>query len=246
VVDFINEVEEELRKDDYNRLLKKFGPAIGVVLTLIVAGAGYMEYRKYADKNKSRAVAAVYTAADTQLDTGQPDAAELAFADLGKNDHTGYAGLALMRAAAISLDEGDVDGAVKYFDEAAEKFALPRHKQLAQLKAAYLLVDQGAYTDVLARLPALAEKNAPYEFLAYELWGFAYAETGDIDKARDKFGFLTSVPGVPTPIKARAEQSMALLSTKSSLAAPAPLAPPAEEIPSEPETPTQEDATNED
>ena len=38
MVDFINEVEEELRKDDYNRLLKKYGPLIGAVLSLIVAG----------------------------------------------------------------------------------------------------------------------------------------------------------------------------------------------------------------
>jgi len=26
VVDFINEVEEELRKDEYNRLLRRYGP----------------------------------------------------------------------------------------------------------------------------------------------------------------------------------------------------------------------------
>ena len=48
MVDFINEVEEELRKDDYNRLLKKYGPAIGIVLFLIIAGTGFLEYKKYA------------------------------------------------------------------------------------------------------------------------------------------------------------------------------------------------------
>jgi len=237
VVDFINEVEEELRKDDYNRLLKKYGPVIGVVLFLIVAGTGFMEYRKYADKKKAQSVSAVYTAADKQLDEGRPDDAVAAFADLGASGPNGYAGLSLMRAAAIREDQGDVLGAVKFFDQAAEKFTIPRHKQLAQLKAAYLLADQGAYADVIGRTTALAETDAPYEFLARELLGYAYSESGDKSSAREQFAYLTSIPGVPTSVKQRAEQSMALMGTKAALSAPQPI--------TEPATPTQEDATDE-
>jgi len=213
-----------------------------------------MEYRGYAKEKKAQSVAAIYTAADTQLDNGQKDEAVAAFADLGNTGPGGYAGLSLMRAAAIRHDQGDIQGAIRYFDQAAEKFSKPRHKQLAQLKAAYLLADQGAYSDIIARLPPLAEKNAPYEFLSRELLGYAYVESGDSTSAREQFAFLTSVPGVPQNVKARAEQSMALLSTKASLAAPKPLENPIPEItpetpgetPLEPDTATQEDATNED
>lgn len=240
MVDFINEVEEELRKDDYNRLLKKYGPAIGVILFLVVAGTGYLEYRDYAKGKKASAVAAIYTAADTKLDSGQPDDAVTAFADLGATGPEGYAGLALMRAAAIRQDQGDALGAIKYFDQAADKFSIPRHKQLAQLKAAYLLADQGAYSDVIERLGPLAETEEPYEFLARELLGYAHAESGNASAAREQFAYLTSVPGVPSTVKQRAEQSMALMSTTASLAAPTPIENP------EPETVTQEDVTNED
>ena len=147
MVDFINEVEEELRKDDYNRLLKKYGPAIGVVLFLIVAGTGYMEYRKYAADKKAQAVSAIYTAADKQLDDGKPDEAVAAFVELSSTGPEGYSGLSLMRAAAIRQDQGDPISAVRFFDKAAEKFSVDRHMQLAQLKAACLLADQGAYSD---------------------------------------------------------------------------------------------------
>lgn len=246
MVDFINEVEEELRKDDYNRLLKKYGPAIGVVLFLVIAGTGFIEYRKYAADKKAQAVSAVYTAADTKLDEGQADAAVTAFVDLGQTGPEGYAGLALMRAAAIRQNQGDTLGAVQYFDQAADKFTTLRHKQLAQLKAAYLLADQGAYSDVIARVTPLAETEAPYEFLARELLGYAQSESGDASAAREQFAYLTSVPGVPATVKQRAEQSMALMSTKSSLAAPQPLTNPQLETPTEPETATQEDVTNED
>ena len=240
MVDFINEVEEELRKDDYNRLLKKYGPAIGIVLFLIVAGTGFMEYRKYAKSKKAQAVSAIYTAADSKLDNGQEDEAVTAFADLGDTGPEGYAGLALMRAASIRQDQGQALEAIRFFDQAAEKFSLPRHKQLAQLKAAYLLADQGAYADVIARLTPIAETEAPYEFLSRELLGYAHAESGDAASAREQFAYLTSVPGVPNTVKQRAEQSMALMSTTASLSAPAPI----EKI--EPDTATQEDVTNED
>ena len=244
MVDFINEVEEELRKDDYNRLLKKYGPAIGAVLFLIIAGTGFLEFRKYSADKKAQAVSAVYTAADKKLDTGQTEAAVAAFVDLGETGPEGYAGLALMRAAAIQQDKGDVLGAVQYFDQAAAKFSTPRHKQLAELKAAYLLADQGAYSDVIERLGPLAETDAPYEYLARELLGYAHSESGNTSAAREQFAFLTSIPGVPPTVKQRAEQSMALMSTKASISAPEPI--PTSETVTEAETPKQDNATNED
>lgn len=237
MVDFINEVEEELRKDDYNRLLKKYGPLIGIVLFAIIAGTGYIEYRKYADDKKAQAVSAVYTAADKQLDEGRPDEAVAAFVDLGETGPDGYAGLALMRAAAVREDQGDMIGAVRYFDQAAEKFSGARHKQLAQLKAAYLLADQGAYADVIGRVTPLAETDAPYEFLARELLGYAHSESGDQSSAREQFAYLTSIPGVPATVKQRAEQSMALMGTKAAPKAPQPITNPTIE--------KQDDATDE-
>ena len=237
MVDFINEVEEELRKDDYNRLLKKYGPAIGIVLFLIIAGTGFLEYKKYAADKKAQAVSAIYTAADKQLDEGSQDQAVAAFIDLGATGPEGYAGLSFMRAAAIREDQGDALGAVRLFDKAAEVFTIPRHKQLAQLKAAYLLADQGAYSDVVGRVTPLAETEAPYEFLARELLGYAHAESGDQVSAREQFAYLTSIPGVPATVKQRAEQSMALIGVKTAPALPQPI--------SEPATETQEDATDE-
>ena len=237
MVDFINEVEEELRKDDYNRLLKKYGPAIGIVLFLIIAGTGFLEYKKYAADKKAQAVSAIYTAADKQLDEGSQDQAVAAFIDLGATGPEGYAGLSFMRAAAIREDQGDALGAVRLFDKAAEVFTIPRHKQLAQLKAAYLLADQGAYSDVVGRVTPLAETEAPYEFLARELLGYAHAESGDQVSAREQFAYLTSIPGVPETVKQRAEQSMALIGAKAALAVPQPI--------SEPATEMQEDATDE-
>jgi len=228
VVDFINEVEEELRKDDYNRLLKKYGPLIGAVLAAIILTAAFLEYREYADNKVAQKAAAVYTAADNAAGEGDLDSAVQQFVALADTAEPGYAGLSLMRAAAIRLDAGDTGQAVAYFDQAAAKFEKPRHKQLAQLKAAYVLAGQGAYSDVVSRMDTLTETEAPYEFLARELLGFAAAQSGNDSLAREQFAYLTSIPGGPAAIKGRAEQSMGLMQVGQALAAPEPI----EETPS--------------
>jgi len=60
VVDFINEVEEELRKDEYNRLLKKFGPLLIAIIALIIGGTAYMEWQKSSDDKAARATSYAY------------------------------------------------------------------------------------------------------------------------------------------------------------------------------------------
>jgi len=121
-------------------------------------------------------------------------------------------------------------------------FETRRHEQLAQIKAAYILANDGAYSDVINRLGPLMEKDAPYEFLARGLMGFAALKSGDENLAREQFGYLESIPGVPATIKERAKQNLSLMRTADAAAAmqaPEPVAP--ETAPLEtatPETPT--------
>jgi len=225
VVDFINEVEEELRKDDYNRLLKKYGPLIGVLLFLIVAGTGFMEWRDHADGKAARATAAIYTSADDELESGSLDQAVQEFVALGQAGPDGYAGLAFKRAAAIEHDKGNASEAVVYFDQSLSKFDKARHKHLSEYKAALILADQGAYSDVIARLDGLIVEDAPYEYLARELLGFAHEKSGNLPAAREQYAYLTSIPGVPQSVKLRAEQAMLLMNVDSAINAPKAVSP---------------------
>ncbi len=223
MVDFINEVEEELRKDDYNDLLKKYGPLIAGVIVLIIAGTGFLEWRKSADDRAARATSASFTQALNSAESGDKATAVTQFVELSTVAPEGYAGLSLMQAAAIKLELGERGEAVRLFDEAAQKFTRPRHAQLAQLKAAYILAGNGAYDDVQNRLGALIAKDAPYEFLARELLGFAAQQSGDEAGAREQYGYLETIPGVPPSIKERAKQSLTLMRSEAALKAPKPI-----------------------
>ncbi len=221
MVDFINEVEEELRKDEYNRLLKRYGPYIVAAIVAIVAGTGFLEYRKFAKDKAARATSASYVAASDKANEGEVDVALNEFLEIANKAPAGYAGLSLVRAATLKLEAGDRVEAVRLLDQAATTFETPRHSQLAQIKAAYILAGEGAYNDVLSRTGALTAKDAPYEFLARELSGFAALQSGDNAKAREQYGYLESIPGVPPTIKERAKQALSLMRTSAAMQPPA-------------------------
>ena len=222
MVDFINEVEEELRKDDYNKLLKRYGPALAVVIFLIIAGTALFEWNKSRTDKVARAASASYLSAADLARTGDADKAIAEFLALSEEAPEGYSGLSLMRIAAIELERGNYTQAVSYYDQAANTFSLPRHRDLAKLKAAYILADNGAYSDVQSRIDSIAAKEAPYEFLARELAGFVAFQAGDMTTARQEFNYLKSIPGVPQTIAERATQFLTLVppASKSEIVAP--------------------------
>lgn len=225
MVDFINEVEEELRKDEYNRLLKKFGPLLIAIVAAIIAGTAYLEWRKSADDKAARATSYAYVQASKLASDGNTEGAIANFLAISEDAPSGYAGLSLMRAAALELRAGERAQAVALFDRAAQVFEKPRHIQLAQIKAAYILTSDGHYDDVRSRLGMLAQADQPYEYLSRELLGFAAMQSGDMSAAREQFSYLDTIPGVTDSVAARAGQYLSLMSVDAAAAAPVPADP---------------------
>ena len=211
VVDFINEVEEELRKDEYNRLLRRYGPVLLSIIIIVVIIAGIIEFRKYSEDKAARATSASYVFASDKAAAGETLTAISDFLSLSEKAPSGYSGLALMRAAALQLESGNNIEAVRLFDNASTRFTLPRHSQLAEIKAAYILASEGQHSDVINRLGPLAQKDAPYEFLARELLGLSALASGDAKMAQEQFSYLEFIPGVPPNIRNRAKQSLSLM-----------------------------------
>jgi hypothetical protein len=220
LVDFINEVEEELRKDKYNVLLRKFGPYIVAVIIVIVAATGYLEFQKYSNGVAARKTSASFMVADKIEKTGDLQSAIEKFLALSEVAPSGYAGLSLSRAAGLKQQLGDQAGAVNLFDKAAEVFEKPVHKDLASLKAAYILMEQGRYADVTARASSLSGADAPYKDLAKELLGHAALKSDNEAGAREHFTYLANVPGVTPGVQQRAENALLLINANRAVPAP--------------------------
>ncbi len=243
MVDFINEVEEELRKDQYNTLLRKWGPLIALLAVAVVAAAGLYEYTKTAGDRAARNASIEYIAADEALDAGNVDDALSRFEAIAQKAGPGYAGLSLSRAAAIEMERGNSERAVALLDNAAASYQTPLHGELAQYKAAMILSDLGRHDEVLQRVNPLVETGKPYTDLARELRAFTYLALNDTDRARRDFLFLSSSLSAGDGLTTRAKQMLALTpslgsakidATDDTAAAPEPAAP-QDDTPEEPE-----------
>lgn len=210
MVDFISEVQEELRKDDYNRWLKKYGPYLAAVIVLIVAVTGYFQWKEYRDQLTSENTS--YDFIEIVDSVGTDNSKAIAgFTALSETAPNGYAGISLLRAAELELTNGEKEKAVILLDRAAATFTKKRHSQLAQLKAAYIMAGQGNYEDVRRRVEPLAVKDEPYQYLARELMAHAATQMNDLQTARMQLSYIENNPGAPETIAARAKQTLMLL-----------------------------------
>lgn len=214
MVDFISEVQEELRKDDYNRWLRKYGPYLAGLIVLIVAGTGYYQWDLYQKQVTSEKFSYDFIEIVDSVD-GDKDQAISGFTNLSKTAPSGYAGISLLRAAELQLESGNKEDAVKLLDEAAASLPKKRHIQLAQLKAAYIVSGLGNFEDVKRRLEPLAVKDEPYQYLARELLAHAATQTGDLQTARMQLSYIENSPGAPETIANRAKQTLMLMGVEA-------------------------------
>ncbi len=225
MVDFINEVEEELRKDKYNLLLRKYGPYIVAIIFAIISFAAYIEYKSNAVSVMARRASTSFEAGKKLEANGDVKAAGDSFTALAEVAPSGYAGLSLVHAAGIKVQQGDMDAAVTLFDQAANAFEKPRHKDLQTYKAALILVSTGRLDDAQARLSVLIQEKSPYQDLARELETQILYTKGDLGAARSKVNYLITAPGVSPGIKFRSKQMMGLINTATPRAIPEDTAP---------------------
>ena len=221
MVDFISEVQEELRKDDYNKWLRRYGPYVVGLIIAVLMIVSFLEWRDADRAAKARAASVEYVQASDLAEAGDVDGALAAFLRFSETAPNGYAGLALMRAAAIQTELENRAEAVSLLDRASERFDHDRHSHLARLKAAYLLSADGRHADAQARLGPLVAEGSPYEFLARELNAYAALSQGDTAAARSEFSYLSTVPGVTPTVAERAAQTLSLIEADESVPPPA-------------------------
>ncbi len=169
MVDIFDEVDEELRAERAQQLLKRYGGLIVAAAVLIVGAAvGWQGWRWY-EARQDRAAAAEYLIATnlanaTAAGSSQASrtAAIAAFAKLAATAPEGYATLSRLREAALKADAGDLQGATALWDQVAgDASADPLLRDLASLLWAQHQIDSGDPSLLEARLKALAAPGEP-------------------------------------------------------------------------------------
>lgn len=209
---FIREVNEELRQDKAKALLRTVGPWVMVAAVAVVLGtAGMVGYNHWVE-SKAGASGDKFLAALDLASQGKSDDALKALDDLEKTGYGSYPVLARLRAAAVLADKGDAAAAVKSFDAIIADTAVPEAlRNVAKLRAGYLLVDSGAYEDVAKRVETLSADGNPMRHSAREALGLAAWKAQRFDDAVKLFKQLMDDNLTPPNIRQRASVMMDLM-----------------------------------
>lgn len=203
---FIREVNDELRSEQMQRAWRRLGPIIITLAVLVVLGtAGYRVYDYWTDDRSSQSgdqfLAAQKLAAD-----GKTDEALKAFEALEKTGFGSYPVLAEFRAASLLAQKGDQKGAIAAFQALGKDNAVPEAlRDVAHIRAGWLLIDNGTYEQVSAEVEALATPANGMRSSAREALGLAAYKAGQLDRAREWFEQIVEDTQAPRNVSTRAQ-----------------------------------------
>jgi hypothetical protein len=211
VVDFIEEVEEQLRSDRYRALARKAWPWLAALFAAVIAAFlvvwGYDTWR---DRNIASASVA-YDKALTELAQGDQTGAYNDFDPIARSGPAGYRTLALMEQGNIRLAARKATDASALFDKAAKAAPNPILRDLASLRAALALLDSAPYAQLQVRLNALIGQKKPFDLQAREALAMAKLEAGKTAEARADFNALAITLGVTPSMQSRAQEAVSLI-----------------------------------
>jgi hypothetical protein len=221
VADIFHEVEEELRKDKYNELLRKWGPlALAAALAVILGAAGWQAWG-YWQTSQAHTMSDRYVAAVALVENEQLSEADLALQQISEEASNGYAGLALMQRGEMALQAGDNESAGYLFEQAAEEFATLAFSDLARVKAGMALFDILSINDLENRLSETMQPERPYRLLAMEVIAAKAFADGDMDRALlDYETIANDLDALGMPVSQRAQAAVELIGRIQQQAAP--------------------------
>ena len=216
---FFREVSGELRQDRVKAIWTRFGSTIlAAVVLVILVTAGFVGWERYTESQANASGDAYLTALKLSED-GKPDEAVTALQAIAADGYGAYPELARMSIGSVRAQQGQPKEAIAAFDAVANDTAVPQPiRDMAAIRAAYILVDSGTLAEVQDRVQRLIGDSEPMRFPAREAVGLAAWKAGDKETARKAFQKLADDASTPQGIAGRARLMLDII--KSGDAAP--------------------------
>ena len=211
MADIFHEVDEEVRRERLKKLWDRYSIYIVALAVLIIAGVGGWRGYDYLQGRKAAEAGAAFEAALALAEAGKHQEAADAFAKVGKNGTPGYRTLARLREAA-ELAVTDAKAAVAAFDAVAADGAVAQTlRDVASVRAGFLLLDTAAYDEMRNRLEPMTAANRPFRHSARELLALSAWRAEDMATARRWSDMILNDGETPASIRARIDVLMALV-----------------------------------
>jgi hypothetical protein len=208
--DIFQEVDEAVRREQLQKLWKRYGNFVIAAAVLVVLAVGGWRGYQWWEAKKAAQAGAAFDAAAELVDQGKSADAEEAFARLATEGTAAYRFLARLREAAVMAGR-DPKAAVAAYDAVASDGSVPRvFQELAGIRAALLLVDSAPLSEMTRRLEPLAQPDSTFRHSAREILALAAFKAGDKTAAKKWFDMIASDANTPQSLRGRIDVLMTL------------------------------------
>jgi hypothetical protein len=221
---FLREVDEELRKEQMNNFVARYGWALIIGAVLLIAAIGGWIWWQNQREAQAAAKGEALLEAMESYDAGNRDAAAQRIADLADSGNAAYRAAALFTRAGAQVEAGQLPAAIATYRSIAEdgKLAEP-YRQVALIRQTALEFDTIDPGEVIRRLGPLAQAGQPFLGSAGELVAVAHMKQNRPERAAPIFQAIARDESVPDSIRTRAVQMAGALgvdATDQAAAAP--------------------------
>jgi hypothetical protein len=208
---FVQEVDQRVREERLLADAKLYGPWLAGLFVVFLLGLGGWQLWQQQQANAAREQSAAFAVAQQLAQQSNLDGAKAAFLRLTTQGTPNYRVMARMEYAAIQQIQGDLDGAIASFDQAAAATNEPILKETAQLRAAYLVAETQDFEALQRRLQPMLQSHSRISYLGRELLAIQAWRTGHNDIARNTLQDITLAFDAPDGVRQRAEVTLSLL-----------------------------------
>jgi hypothetical protein len=210
VSDIFDEIDEEVRREQFKKLWERYGNLIIFLAVLFVLGVAAWRGYDYWRNKQAEQFGSQFTAAAELAEKDKHAEAEKAFAEIAHKGTSGYRVLARLREAA-EIETRDPKAAVAAYDDIAKDSAAGQPLQdYAALRAGMLQVDKAPLAEVDQRLSPLASGAGPFRHSAREMLAVAAWKAGDLVAMRKWVKMVHDDPDTPPSLRQRVDILTAL------------------------------------
>jgi hypothetical protein len=235
VTDIFQEVEEDVRRERFEKLWKQYGDYIIAGIAAVVIGvAGYKLWTRYEEQQRFNA-SKTFVAAQEAADSGNTTAATAMFGKLAQSGPGGYATVARLAEANTLLMSGKRADAITIYKSIAQKDSTPLGNA-ARVRAAWAEADTAPRSELETLLAPLTSPTSEWRFMAREVLAYSDYHNGALAQAQKEYQALADDKAGAQGLRDRAHAMATFLSTgagKSFGAVPLPAKAPTPLQPSE-------------
>jgi hypothetical protein len=214
VSDIFREVEEDVRRERFQKLWKAYGSYAIVLLVLLFAGIGGWQLWQRSELAERQKVSDAFIAAQR---ISNPQTAAGTFSDLARTAPKGYGIVARLAQAGAMLASGQRDGAIALYKQIAKDDS-GVIGSVARLRAAWALSETGSRADLAELLKPLDQPGSAWRQTAREVLAYADYRAMDTKSALTKYSELAVDPESPDGLRSRAKAMVTFLKNGGAVA----------------------------